>query len=96
MKKLFQKSRKVLGQGGAQLLLKKVYQFALVKIRSLAAWFLRPVIIRKIKQFNAGSSEAALSFTQSSYLGSLIRPGQVKSEFLGLLNIFKKKLPRSQ
>lgn len=75
-----------------QLFLKKFLKFVFVKITRVPALVLRPFIVRKIKKFNPRDNEDALNFTQSWYFG--IRPGQVKSEFLGLLNIFKEKTPK--
>jgi len=94
MKTLFQRSKETIREEGVWLLLKKAFQFVFVRIRWVTALVLRPFIVRKIKAFNAGNSEDILNFTQSSYLRSFIRPAQVKSEFLGLLNIFKEKAPK--
>jgi cephalosporin hydroxylase len=94
MKKLFQKAQKAIKEGGMWLLIKRFTRFLIARITMIVAVILRPFIIAKIKKFNANSSEEAFDFSQSSYLGSFIAPAQVKSEFVGLLNIFKEKEPK--
>ena len=91
MKKLIQKSKKAFKEGGLILFLKRLFTFISIKIKWIMAWALRPWIIRGIENFNAKDGEDIWHFTQSSMFGFLIRPMQVKSEFLGLLNILQEK-----
>jgi predicted O-methyltransferase YrrM len=93
MEKLIQKSKKAFKEGGLGLFLKRLFAFISIKIKWITAWALRPLIIGEIEKFHAKNGEDVWNFTQSSMFGFLIRPMQVKSEFLGLLNILQEKKP---
>jgi hypothetical protein len=95
MNKLLQKSKKALQSGGVIFFLKKLYGYFVVKVRLAIAWMFRPILIKKIRSFKSDNAEEVLDFTGASRLNALIRPMQVKSEFLGLLDIFKEQRPKT-
>lgn len=94
MSKIFKKSKKAIREGGVSLLLKRGVSVTRTKVEWATAWFMCPFFIGKAGKFHTDNSKDVLDFIQSSSLGYLIRPAQVRSEILALLDIFKSKAPK--
>ena len=88
------KSKKALKEGGINLLITRFYRFSSNKVRWGVIRLLRPWIIKEIKSFHSDKGEDILTFFESSRYGSYIKPMQVESEFLRLLEYIKDRKPK--
>lgn len=93
MVKVFTKTKKAIKEGGVKLFLERSFHFFLER-KPLLVIFLRPFIIADIKKVSTTNPEDLLAFQERSRFGFLIKPMQIHSEFLELLNIFKKTNPK--
>ncbi|MGC8981860.1 MAG: class I SAM-dependent methyltransferase [Minisyncoccia bacterium] len=97
---IIQKSIFVLKNEGFNAFLIKVFKFPITKINSLREKLLHEKAKRNskkvalnLKQFNSQDVEEVFDFSWNFYKG-LIKPLQIKEEFLELLKIFKELNPK--
>ncbi|BCX15609.1 MAG: hypothetical protein KatS3mg097_501 [Candidatus Parcubacteria bacterium] len=100
IKRLIKKSIFVLRNYGLKVFLIKALKFPLNRINLLRqklgekrAYKNSQRVIYKLKQFNSNNPEEVFNFAWKFYFG-LIRPMQIKEEFLELLKIFQQLNPQ--
>ncbi len=99
MDKLIKKSISILKKEGPKTFVVKVFKYPINRINSLRLNRInkskknQKIIIEKLKSFQSQNLEEIFDFVWNFY-GGIIRPMQLKEEFIELLKIFQKQKPK--